>query len=173
MTARDLGAGLLPSDCQCPDYIARGLQSIDRGAVLLYVGHGRWWLGICQEPWRDQGLGVRQRDGRQALSMEYDKPEPNYWRVVRAKLKMRGFQYVTQFSGTPTWRIVRDFEERDYNYRTRFAAIQTAMDRESDGTAGAERVATGAADAGRYLARQAWRSKVNKPHSVSAASPVR
>ena len=165
-----LGEGLLPRDCACPDYIDRGLKQVDPSAVLLYIGHGRWWLGILKAPAEDRGLGYRQADGRKALALEYHKKEPNYWRVARAKLKMRGFQYVAQFSGPPSWRIVLDFQERDYNYRTQLLQIEAQMARESDGTAAAERMQKGAEDAGRYLARQAYRAKVHKPHSVSAAS---
>jgi hypothetical protein len=168
---RDITSDLLPHDHACPAWLLRDLRTIDPAATLIYIGRGRWWLGVVKSGWEDTGAGARMQDGMKALGLELAKPpeQRNWWRIARAKLKARGFRYIAQYAGEPTSRIVRAFEECDYNYRTRFAAIEAEINRESDGTAGTERIMRGASDAGRYLARDAWRHKVNKPHSVSLA----
>jgi hypothetical protein len=155
-----------------PPEVLRELKRVNPYATLLYIGEGRWWLGLVELRWLTEDNVFQKRvDAIKSLDREYGKEEPyrNRTNMIRSYLKLRGFAFIARFEGEPTGRIVRDLEEREFNYRNNFALFEAKMLAATDGSINMERAAKGAADAGRYLAKQAFRTAVNKPTSFSAA----
>ncbi len=109
------------------------LRTQDDRAELLYVGHGRWWVG------RVKPDSPRRRHGRQMVTriLEGDGFHPDDWdtwaELRQGLLMTQGFGlcFGMRIQGTPDGRLVRRFERWLYDERTatiREKTLEAAVD---------------------------------------------
>lgn len=117
-----------PTPRQAPDHVVGRLRDVDPTADLVYLGLGQWVLGSVRPN------GYRARKARKLRAGENDLPaqkrRPGIY-LLTALLE-QGFRPVAVYgeSEVQSQYVVRDFRERDWNYRTRpEAAFRAAMDR--------------------------------------------
>ncbi len=166
----EVGHDLLPTDCVAPQYILQGLHAINRHATLLYVGGGRWWLGVVvPDSESADGGAARRQSGRELLATEEARPPElrSYWRTVRGKLLIRGFRYIHTFRGAPTGRIVEWMREAEYNYQHHLDERLAESQALTDGTRNRQRAEQGARRHARDNSGAVWREFFKKPFTIA------
>jgi hypothetical protein len=167
-----------PHECRAPQYILEGLAAINPEATLLYVGGGRWWLGMMMPDWKAADNGASRRaTATKIMQIELSRGthQQSYWRILRAQLLGAGFRYIHTFRGDPSGRIVEWFREAEYNYRHNLKERLNASEAITDGAvARQERAARADSDWRRYVA-EAVRFAYRRPVSViqGAARAIR
>lgn len=127
-----------------PDDLVARLREINPEAELLYIGKGKWLLGLV----RPDGFRRRMALARIAkltkiLERAYLLPEEvkraAALRLWKARLHAEGFKDIALYqTGDPDGSIVEDLREREWTFRHRWKETVRERNREIDGTAAEE-----------------------------------
>lgn len=130
---------VLNSEREAPRHVIDGLRNVDPDATLLYAGEGVWVLGVVR-PRSRQVLGglPRRQTAWKIMAHERVKLNPDPVALRLAELMLRDFFEIARYKvqGSPTYEIVHDFAERDWNWK--YAADETFerhLDETEDGPA--------------------------------------
>jgi hypothetical protein len=99
-----------------PSELLARLREIDSAAELLYVGEGRWLLGVVQPS------GAAELEGCRRITRELERPlaQQSPRRYMAGHLMREGFLIVAEYEARdPGGAIVEDFRKADWTYRHR------------------------------------------------------
>jgi hypothetical protein len=102
----------VPTERDAPAWVLAGLRAIDPTAEVVYVGEGRWWVGVVATPNK-----YRQRFGMRLLRRTRRQMRPDPAIVRQGLLACEGFSMVAEYEGDPNGAWIDDFARRDHEWR--------------------------------------------------------
>lgn len=154
------------------------LREIDRDAELIYVGKGKWILGVVQPDDRRQRMAERMIDALETvleahtwglINLPEDFKRQVALRLWKYRLYRQGFRNIAIYTiqGEPDARIVEDFRRRDWVWRHSFREHLHQVEKEASGEADFERKVARLMDYLELEGEDIHRHAFRHPHSVS------
>lgn len=122
-----------PSERTCPPEILRGLRLVDPQAELLYAHEGQWILGAMRFSWPAYQTAWQSLDhlehtveklpyfhgtAEEKLAELERRARSNAQKRAYNRLALQGYRQIGVYrQNDPDWRIVKDFEYRDFEIR--------------------------------------------------------
>lgn len=122
-----------PSERTCPPEVLRGCRAVDPSAELLYAGGGRWMLGAVRFNWlaykqawhavdklyaNVTKLPYQNGTAEETLAELEARGRANAQKLAFNQLALQGYRHIAIYDqNDPDWRIVKDFEYRDFELR--------------------------------------------------------
>jgi hypothetical protein len=122
-----------PSERTCPPEVLRGCRAVDPSAELLYAGGGRWILGAVRFSWlaykqawnaidklyaNVTKLPYQNGTAEETLAELTARGRANAQKLAFNQLALQGYRHIAIYDqNDPDWRIVKDFEYRDFELR--------------------------------------------------------